>query len=86
MPSTIHKQLKDQGTEPRHINMHLKYEETITQHNCIYCKRGIFRSHNRAVSVIDGSTGQESIYLSAPLSVQCPTCGAIYHLQTFSNQ
>lgn len=83
MPSSIRKQLLDNHIEPRNIEMHLRFEETVTQHNCIFCKRGIFRSHNRVISVNEVA-GYINPFLTAPVSIQCPTCGTIYHLSTFN--
>jgi hypothetical protein len=80
MPSSINRKLRDQGLEPRHINLHLRYEAHPTQHFCFFCRSGLFKSQYRAIGVLHGEGIDES-YMTPPISIQCHTCGTFYHLQ-----
>ena len=83
-PSSINKQLRDQGLGPDEITIHLKYAEKETQYHCFYCCKGIFRQQARIVNVFLAGEPEQSEIMTIPVSIQCHRCGCIYHLLTIN--
>lgn len=86
MPTTANQRLKERGDEPYHVNVHLRYGERILQHYCLFCKHGLFRSQYRTMTIDYGVGGYTHEILTQPVSIQCPKCGAIYHIQILSER
>jgi len=80
------RKLIQQGQEDRHITIRLQYSDMLLQHNCIFCKRGLFRSQYRAVLIEHGVGGSHEEMVTKPISLQCPTCATFYHLQILTNK
>ena len=84
MPSSLNKQLRDQGLAPDELTLHLKYVEYETQFRCFYCAKGIFRQKGRILNVFMAGEPEESKIMTVPVSFQCPRCGCIYHISTIN--
>lgn len=64
--------------------MHLRYQEKEIQYHCLVCCKGIFRQQARIVNIFTADEPEISEVLTIPVSIQCPRCGAIYHLSTIN--
>ena len=83
-PSSINKQLREQGLTPNEITIHLKYTEQEIQYHCFFCCKGIFRQQARIINVYLAGEPDQTEIMTIPMSTQCPRCGAIYHCSTIS--
>ncbi len=72
--------MRKSGVEKREVTLFLKNEDLPTQHFCMFCAKGIFRSHHRVIMVAYGQGNSED-YVSAPFSIQCHGCGTIWNVQ-----
>lgn len=84
MPSSLNKQLREQGLAPDELTIHLKYTEREIQYHCLYCCKGIFRQQGRIINIFLAGEPDQSNLMTVPFSVQCSRCGAIYHASTLN--
>jgi hypothetical protein len=85
MPSSAHKILADQKRDPFHMTIWMIYSPEIIQYHCFFCEfhKGLWRTHQRAIAAMVGE-GMDAPFLTPPVSIECPKCGAVYHLSGFS--
>ncbi len=85
MPDHVKRRLKEAGLEPKVMNIWLLKTQEIIQYHCLFCAfdRNLWRTQQRAVMAMFGE-GSDLPFLTVPITIQCPKCGAIYHLQGFN--
>lgn len=83
MPPSINRRLREQGLVRREMTIFLRYETHPTQHYCMFCKEGLFRSQYRAIDMAYGN-GTDQSFLMPPISMQCKKCGTLWHLSAIN--
>ena len=83
MPSSPNRVLREREQERPEVMLWLRMSTEIKTHYCIFCRRGLFKTQMRVASLIHGE-GVDLPFLSPPVSIQCPGCGAVFHLQNIN--
>ncbi len=84
MPNFVSQRNADElGVPVRTINLHLVLEKEETQHYCLFCRAGLYRSKYRVIAVIHGE-GMEDEIVTAPIGIVCHKCSTRYYLQLIS--
>ena len=78
MPNSIVRKLRLRKEKPREITAFLGKEDIETNFSCNYCKNTLFKHKQRIVAVLVGHSVK---MLSCPISIQCKSCGTIYHIK-----
>ena len=63
----------------REITLHLASTEKEVKKYCLYCRRFIFKSKHKVISILEEEASE---YLPAPITVHCGDCKTLYNIQT----
>lgn len=85
MPDSPTRRARETGIEIKHINVWMLYSNEIIQYHCFFCDfhKRLWRTQQRAIEVHFGE-GSNLPFLTPPISIACPACGTIYHIQGFN--